>query len=115
MTIKPVLVAKGEDPSVELPPITQWEDEALIVEALMQLSARLRRELYQRKVARELTLSERALNRLIRYDIDTVGKLVTYSRTRLLTLPLVGVKVVQEIETALGGLGLALASERAHG
>jgi DNA-directed RNA polymerase alpha subunit len=111
MTMRPVLVAKGEDPTVELPPITQWEDEALITDALQQLSATLTSEMYQRKVCRELVLSERALNRLIRYDILTIGQLVTYSRTRLLNLPLVGVKVVAEIEAALAGLGLRLASD----
>jgi len=111
MKMHPILVATGEDPTVEIPPITQWEDDALIAEALTQLSARLKRELYQRKVAREFTLSTRAMNRLVRYDIDTIGKLCTYSRLRLLRLPLMGVKVVHEIEEALGEIGLKLAEE----
>lgn len=59
---------------------------------------------------KHLNLSTRLKNALFRNDIFTIDTLITYSRNDLLKINSVGVKGIDEIETALAFLGYKLLS-----
>ncbi len=59
---------------------------------------------------KHLNLSTRLKNALLRTDIFTIDTLITYSRNDLLKINSVGVKGIDEIETALASLGYKLLS-----
>lgn len=59
---------------------------------------------------KHLNLSTRLKNALFRNDIFTIDTLITYSRNDLLKINSVGVKGIDEIETALASLGYKLLS-----
>lgn len=72
----------------------------------------MRFDLLQRCPWRDMSLSERARNRLEVTGIDTIDQLIHLTATRLRSISRFGPTVVEEIQAELAQLGLGLKKEQ---